>query len=214
MGREREREEPLWTLDELTARVALALSVDYDGQSSGRVREIPDARIIRYYTTLGIVDRPLGYDGRTAIYSTRHLLQIVAIKRLQQRGASLSQVQQVFLALDEKSLVRLAAGPAGPGTAGMAEAMSATSSVAAPAKEKFWNTAPAEPVTTPRAKEKKKETAAAPVQPHPGTLTGVPISDDAVVLAAFARTPDAQDLAALRTAAAPLLAELRKRGLL
>jgi hypothetical protein len=48
-----ERIEPRWTLDELTARVALALSVDYAGQSSGRVREVPDRRTIRFYTSRG-----------------------------------------------------------------------------------------------------------------------------------------------------------------
>ena len=50
--------EPLWTLDELCAQVALALAVDYAGAGSGRVRDVPDRRTIRYYTTLGLIDRP------------------------------------------------------------------------------------------------------------------------------------------------------------
>ena len=32
----------LWTIEELSAQVALALSVDYAGQGSGRVRDVPD----------------------------------------------------------------------------------------------------------------------------------------------------------------------------
>ena len=75
--------EPLWTIDELGAVVALALSVDYAGQANGRVREVPDRRTIRYYTTLGLIDRPARMRGRTALYGRRHLLQLVAIKRLQ-----------------------------------------------------------------------------------------------------------------------------------
>jgi hypothetical protein len=80
----------LWTLDELGARVALALAVGYDGQANGRVREVPDGRTIRYYTTLGLIDRPAAMRGRTALYGVRHLLQLTAIKRLQARGLSLA----------------------------------------------------------------------------------------------------------------------------
>ena len=82
-----ERTQALWTIDELGSRVALALSVDYDGQASGRVRDVPDRRTIRYYTTLGLIDRP-ALRGRTALYGRRHLLQLVAIKRLQAQDAA------------------------------------------------------------------------------------------------------------------------------
>src|SRR5438132_5850914 len=87
--------DPLWTLDQLGARVALALAVDYAGQASGRVRDVPDRRTIRYYVTLGLVDRPLAVPGRgrTAFYGRRHLLQLLAIKRLQAQGLSLAEVQ-------------------------------------------------------------------------------------------------------------------------
>src|SRR5262245_45243958 len=77
---------PLWTIDELGAQVALALSVDYEGPHNSRIREVPDRRTIRYYTTLGLIDRPAEMRGRTALYGRRHLLQLVAIKRLQARG--------------------------------------------------------------------------------------------------------------------------------
>jgi DNA-binding transcriptional MerR regulator len=42
------------------------------------------------------VDRPLSYEGRQATYGRRHLLQLVAIKLLQQQGLSLAQVQQAL----------------------------------------------------------------------------------------------------------------------
>ena len=46
--------------------------------------------------------------GRTALYSRRHLLQLVAIKRLQARGLSLAQVQEQLLGASDAMLGRLA----------------------------------------------------------------------------------------------------------
>ena len=103
--------EPVWTLDELSARVALSLSVGYEGQASGRVREVPDRRTIRYYTTLGLLDRPT-LRGRTAFYSRRHLAQLVALKRLQARGLSLAEAQARLLGLTDRKLAELAQLPA------------------------------------------------------------------------------------------------------
>jgi len=60
----------------------------------GRVAEVPDARGVRYYQTIGVVDRPLRYDGRRAVYGFRHVLQLLAVKQLQQEGHPLSLIQQ------------------------------------------------------------------------------------------------------------------------
>src|SRR5260370_42486067 len=103
------RIESLWTIKELGAHVALALSVDYAGPPNSRVRDIPDQRTIRYYTTLGLLDRPAEMRGRTALYGRRHLLQLVAIKRLQARGLSLAGVQERVVGLSDAALRRLAA---------------------------------------------------------------------------------------------------------
>src|SRR5947199_5115022 len=99
---------PPWTIDELGAQVALALSVDYEGAGSGRVRDVPDRRTIRYYTTLGLIDRPAAFRGRTALYGRRHLLQLTAIKRLQARGLSLTDVQARLVGLTGSALEKLA----------------------------------------------------------------------------------------------------------
>ena len=104
--------ETPWRLDELVQRVVSALSAaPYDGQASGRIRDVPDERTVRYYTTLGILDRPLEMRGRTAYYGRRHLLQLVAIKRLQAQGMSLVEIQQRFVGVDDKTLRRWAALP-------------------------------------------------------------------------------------------------------
>src|ERR1700722_789699 len=89
--------EPRWTIDALGEAVTAALADGYDGPPNGRVRDVPDRRTIRYYTTLGLLDRPAEMKGRTALYGRRHLLQLVAIKQLQARGRSLAEVQQALL---------------------------------------------------------------------------------------------------------------------
>lgn len=99
---------PLWTIDELSAQVVAALAKEYEGQVSGRVREVPDLRTIRYYTTIGLLDRPAEMRGRTAFYNQRHLLQIISIKRLQARGLSLREVQEQLLGLSDAKLRRIA----------------------------------------------------------------------------------------------------------
>src|SRR5215467_13453823 len=116
------RTEPLWTIAELGALVARALSVDYDGQTNGQVRDVPDRRTIRYYTTLGLIDRPAEMRGRTALYGRRHLLQLVAIKKLQARGRTLAEIQERLVGLTDAALRRLAQLPTRDTPAAAAEA--------------------------------------------------------------------------------------------
>ena len=86
--------EPVLSLEELTREAGRLL--DEMGllraQGDGRVAAAPDARTVRYYGTLGLVDRP-GIVEREARYGRRHLLQLVAVKSLQARGLPLADVQ-------------------------------------------------------------------------------------------------------------------------
>jgi DNA-binding transcriptional MerR regulator len=109
--------QAIWTLDELTERVGQALSVGYHGQPSGRVRHLPDQRAIRWYTTIGLVDRPAATRGRTAMYGPRHLLQLVAIKRLQAQGLPLVAIQAELAGATDAQLARVAQLPEAAGVA-------------------------------------------------------------------------------------------------
>jgi DNA-binding transcriptional MerR regulator len=100
------RPAPSWTLADLAARVAAALG-DGGEAPSGRVNPVPDARVIRYYATIGLVDRPT-LHGRTALYGRRHLLQLVAVKRLQGEGRSLAEIQFRLSGLTDVALARIA----------------------------------------------------------------------------------------------------------
>src|SRR5690242_15059785 len=52
-------------------------------RANGRVRDVPNERLIRWYGTVGLVDPPLSRRGRVARYGRRHLLQLIAVKRRQ-----------------------------------------------------------------------------------------------------------------------------------
>src|SRR5918995_2599961 len=101
-------EEPRWTLDELAERVDDALAVNSHGRPNGRVRAVPDRRAIRWYTTIGLIDRPVAHRGRTALYGPRHLLQLVAVKRLQAKGLPLVAIQQELAGATDAQLARVA----------------------------------------------------------------------------------------------------------
>jgi DNA-binding transcriptional MerR regulator len=185
---------PLWTIDELSAWVARALSVGYAGSPSSRVRDVPDRRTIRYYTTLGLIDRPQ-MRGRTALYTRRHLVQLVAIKRLQAQGLSLAEVQQRLLGLPEAALAELARLPD-------LEALPPGEKAEEPGTGPFWARAPA-----PVAPKAESPETALPWQ-------GVPLSDQVLLLFEPAQLLGEEDLAAIQSAAAPLLQLLETRRLL
>lgn len=96
------------TLEELANEVAHLL--DYyqllGAVQDSRVSAVPDARTIRYYTTLGILDRPW-MEGRQARYGKRQVLQLLAIKALQTHGAPLSDIQSRLFGLSDSELETL-----------------------------------------------------------------------------------------------------------
>jgi DNA-binding transcriptional MerR regulator len=98
-------DEP-WTLSALVAEVARRIAA-LPAPRNGQVRAIPDERTIRYYGTIGLLDRPAAMRGRTALYGRKHVAQVVAIKRLQTLGRSLSEIQQLWPTLDDQTLARM-----------------------------------------------------------------------------------------------------------
>lgn len=100
--------DELWTLEQLSDRVADLLADDYEGQRNGRVRELPNGRTIRWYTTIGLVDRPLATKGRVALYGWRHAFQLAAIKQLQAEGRSLAEIQERLLGASDGDLAGIA----------------------------------------------------------------------------------------------------------
>jgi DNA-binding transcriptional MerR regulator len=98
--------EPRFTLHNLVDQ-ALQQLAWLPPPPNGQVRQIPDERTIRFYISLGLLDRPVQMRGRTALYGRRHLAQVVAIKRLQQSGRSLAEIQQMWPTVDDRTLSRI-----------------------------------------------------------------------------------------------------------
>ncbi|XRQ06548.1 MerR family transcriptional regulator [Actinomadura welshii] len=100
-----------WTIGELAERAAAALAADGSTQVSGRVRDVPNRRLIRWYTTIGLLDPPAARRGRTALYGPRHLLQLVAVKRRQAAGRSIAEIQTELAGATDATLEHIAALP-------------------------------------------------------------------------------------------------------
>jgi DNA-binding transcriptional MerR regulator len=203
--------ESLWTIDQLALAVAAALAEGYGGPPNGRVRDVPDQRTVRYYTTLGLIDRPVEMRGRTALYGRRHLLQLVAIKKLQASGRSLAQVQQALAGQTDLALARFAglddgatSGPGGNEPAGRGA-------------RDFWREEPA-PLATCDSEESTDAGRQMEDRPKelisPTVFHGVPLVDGVTLLLASSRPIDAEDLEAIRAAAAPLIGTLTHRQLI
>ncbi|MFT4624416.1 MAG: DNA-binding transcriptional MerR regulator [Myxococcota bacterium] len=81
------------TLDTLEQTVRAMLDATGVEPVDARVARVPDRRTLRWYQSIGVMDKPLRYDGRKAIYGRRHALQAAAAKLLQATGYTLTQVQ-------------------------------------------------------------------------------------------------------------------------
>jgi hypothetical protein len=202
-------------------------------RANGRVRDVPNERLIRWYGTVGLVDPPLSRRGRVARYGRRHLLQLVAVKRRQAEGKSLAEIQEELAGATDEALAAVARIPApGPALAGGGDSGSAAFA-AVPA-------ATGVPVTTgvtagtPAAvgpgrfwaRQQRQALAETPGEmpaDGPGTagdvaaarlVPGIRLAPGVVLLLDGADTaPGPADMTAIVDAARPLLAELARRGL-
>lgn len=215
-----------YTLAELADASVAALDALGVAARNGQVRERPDARTIRYYTALGLVDRPVEMAGRTALYGDRQLLQVLAVKALQARGASLADIQRSLVGASEPEL-RAAVGPGLPGALTAASgpppgrparafwrtppSTAPVPSAAAPFDAELSHAAGAAPSGTAPSETTRSQTAAGATRPR--QLLAVPLAEGATLLIGDADA-DAVDAEALRAAAAPLLAHLSAAGLL
>lgn len=99
-------EQDSFSLEELSQEVARHLEecglLDLESKDQ-RVSAVPDARTTRYYTSIGLLDRPT-IEGRQARYKRRHVLQLLAVKGLQALSMPLAQVQSRLYGLSDSEL--------------------------------------------------------------------------------------------------------------
>lgn len=216
-----------WTIGELAERAAAVLRAE--PQRGGRVREVPTERLIRWYTTIGLVDPPLGRRGRVALYGMRHLLQLVAIKRRQAAGRSIAEIQVELAGATDATLRAIARlDEAAPVSA-------APAPPAAPVPERpparFWTRRPADAAAAaptalaPPSGPPSGPLPGSPSEPSSGPapsgppreerlVPGVRLAPGVTLLLDAPVAPSAADIEAIIRAAGPLLAVLRRRGLL
>ncbi|MBX9948879.1 MAG: MerR family transcriptional regulator [Candidatus Obscuribacterales bacterium] len=109
-----------FTLEELLTEVGkLVTSLGLLGvQKDNRVSDLPDVRTVRYYTSLGLIDRPQ-IVGRQGIYGRRHILQLLAVKALQTLHLPLQEIQNKLFGLSDAELEGLTAAISGQRKAAM-----------------------------------------------------------------------------------------------
>jgi hypothetical protein len=246
-----------WTLDELVRRAAQALAAADVRVSNGRVTGVPDGRLIRWYATIGLIDRPGAMRGRTALYGPRHLLQLVAVKRRQAEGKALADIQWELTGATDAALRHVAGisseilgdGHVGDGHvtasdpvpdsspdradaaahrstprstrrsagagAGAGAGVESVATGATEAEARFWAQPPVEQWTNRDSVEVDYAQAHVDTRrataPADGLLSGVRLGNGAILL--LPTTPTAADLAAIATAAQPLLDLLAARGI-
>jgi DNA-binding transcriptional MerR regulator len=182
-----------WTINELVEEVGRRIAA-LPRPQNGQVRAVPDDRTVRYYQAIGLLDRPSAMRGRTALYGKKHVAQVVAIKRLQTMGRSLAEIQALWPTLDDATLARMS-GIELPGATQVK-----------PSRKDFWKAEPAQIVASPPPRPTRAaEAAELRVELAPNVLLSIALSDDIAISMA--------DVAAIRAAAAPLIAELARRQL-
>jgi len=220
--------EESWTIVELAELAAEVLAAPTDGadgrdaadgqdgtadvgpaRSNGRVRDVPNERLIRWYGTVGLVDPPLSRRGRVARYGRRHLLQLVAVKRRQAEGRSLAEIQAELAGATDEALAAVARVPA----SGPAPSPAPPGPAPTPGPGRFW-------ARSPRAADAESQSAVAVpyrdgvAPPVGGLVHGIRLAPGVMLLLDGAdREPGPDDLAEITNAARPLLRELVNRGL-
>src|SRR5207302_4093685 len=84
------------TLDEVVDVADTLLREVAPKQTRYAVAERPDVRTVRYYTTRGLLPKPLSYDGGRARYGFAHLVRLIAIKKLQADHLTLEQIARAL----------------------------------------------------------------------------------------------------------------------
>ena len=103
-----------WGLRDLAALAGGILDASGVVPVNAAARARPSERTIRFYVARGLVSPPDG-RGTAAVYSYRHLLQVLAIKLRQMEGATLESMVKEFAGLTGDLIERRTATALGPG---------------------------------------------------------------------------------------------------
>ncbi len=92
------------TLEQMVEEAELLLAVLVPRQTRYKVTARPDTRTIRYYTSQGLLPKPLGYAGGRARYSGIHLWRLLLIKKMQSEHHTLQQTAGVLAKMSDEEV--------------------------------------------------------------------------------------------------------------
>ncbi len=112
--------EGIWNLQEFVEVANALLPAYLPKEASGRAAEDVNARLVRYYSTEGLLPEARR-EGREARYVYEHLLALIAVRKLLAEGFGSSAIKQVIDGRSQAELegllegqVRMELVPSGP----------------------------------------------------------------------------------------------------
>lgn len=145
---------PNWSLEEFV-QIANELLPQFlpDEKAHNRVREDVTPRLIRHYTSQGMLDEPLK-AGREARYTYRHLLQVLLVRRLLIEGYGTSVIDTLARSKSNSDLeallqggVQLTVAPANPALAFLQQVQQRQPDVARSISQSLPRSAPPAPAS-------------------------------------------------------------------
>ena len=76
-------------------------------QKRGTVSLVPDERTIRYYLAEGLIQPADEKQGTASVFAYKHLLQLVAVKKLQAEHLPIRKIRELVTDKDEQQLENL-----------------------------------------------------------------------------------------------------------
>lgn len=92
---------------ELAGEAAKILAESGLAQERGTVSEVPDERTIRYYLSEGLVSPAEDKQGTASVFGYRHLLQLLAVKKLQAEHLPIRKIRELVERREVRDLERL-----------------------------------------------------------------------------------------------------------
>lgn len=76
-------------------------------QERGTVTNVPDERTIRYYLAEGLIQTPEEKQGTASVFGYLHLLQLIAVKKLQAEHLPIRKIRELVAGRSERELETL-----------------------------------------------------------------------------------------------------------
>jgi DNA-binding transcriptional MerR regulator len=104
---DRFKQMPSCTAEALISTLGEILPGIAGTQERHKVTDVPTPRTLRFYVAQGLLDKPLSYEHRAALYGYRHLLQVVVIKCLQANHIPIRKIREVLQGRSNEELEQL-----------------------------------------------------------------------------------------------------------